>query len=101
VEARVTREPVAIVFYPESEGLIPAIREWQARNPEWRRPLEEVIICPVCGLAARAIADFALLDGQELRAEITRYRDVYLRAACSDHFWPTEEYWALIESRTR
>lgn len=94
-------EPVAIVYYPESPGITAAIQEWQARNPDWRRSLDAVIICPVCGIAVRAIADFALLDHSSLQAEIRRYREEYLRAACSDHFWPTEEYWAVLASRTR
>ena len=94
-------EPVAIVFYPENAGTLPAIREWQRRNPDWRLPLEAPIVCPVCGIAVRAIADMALLDGDAVRIAIVHYRDVHLRAACSDHFWPTEEYWALVESRAR
>jgi hypothetical protein len=94
-------EPVAIVFYPESPGITPAIQEWQARNPDWRRSLDAVIICPVCGIAVRAIADFALLDHADVQEEIRRYRDEYLRAACSDHHLPTEEYWAMETSRTR
>jgi hypothetical protein len=95
------KEPVAIVFYPESPGMTSAIREWQARNADWRRPLETVIICPVCGIPIRAVADYALLDHTGVQAEIRRYRDEYLRAACSDHYWPTEEYWAMVTSRTR
>ena len=94
-------EPVAIVYYPESPGITPAIQDWQARNPDWRRPLDAVIICPVCGIAVRAIADFALLDHVGVQAEIRHYREEYLRAACSEHFWPTEEYWAVLASRTR
>lgn len=94
-------EPVAIVFFPESPGLIPAIEEWQERNPDWRRLLETVIICPVCGIPIRAIADFALLDHEGVQEAIRLYRDEHLRAACSDHYWPPEEYWAVVSSRTR
>ena len=94
-------DAVAIVFFPESAGVRPAIREWQNRNPDWRQPLNDVIVCPVCGIAVRAIADLALLDPAAVRGEVARYRDVHLRTACSDHFWPTEEYWAVVESRTR
>jgi hypothetical protein len=97
----VLHEPVAIVFFPEGPGLLPAIRDWQARNPDWRLPLEDVIVCPVCGIPIRAIADFALLDRAGVQSEIRRYRDHYLRAACSNHFYPTEEYWAMVESRLR
>ena len=50
-------DTVAIVFYQESTGVPPAVRAWQERNPAWRRSLDEVIICPVCGLPIRAIAD--------------------------------------------
>ena len=78
------KSPVAIVFYPESPGIIPAISEWQARNPEWRRPLEAVIICPVCGIPVRAVADFALLDHDGIQEEIRRYRDDPLRTACPE-----------------
>jgi hypothetical protein len=95
------KEPVAIVFYPENPGITPAIREWQARNPDWRMSLDEAITCPVCGLAARAVADFALLDREGVKAEVTRYREQYLRAACSDHYWPTLESWAMMESSSR
>jgi hypothetical protein len=94
-------EPVAIVFYPESPGVTPAIEEWQARNTDWRRPLGAVIICPVCGIPIRAIADYALLDEDGVQEAIRHYRDEHLRAACSDHFWPSEEYWAVVSSRTR
>jgi len=94
-------EPVAIVFFPESAVLMPAIREWQGRNPDWRRPLEDAITCPVCGITVRAIADFALLDWDSVREEVRHFRDEYLRSACSDHFWPTEEYWAMVTSRAR
>lgn len=92
--------PVAIVFYPEAEGPLPAIRAWQARNPAWRQAVPEPIVCPVCGIAARAIADLALLDATELRAALAQYRDVHLRTACSDHYWPTEEQWAVLESQS-
>ena len=92
---------VSIVFFPEGPELKPAIREWQARNPEWRVLLEEVIVCPVCGLPIRAIADTALLDTGDVRGAIRRFREEHLRVACSDHFWPTEEYWAMVESRGR
>lgn len=88
-------DTVAIVFYQESTGATPAMRAWQERNSAWRRPLDEVIICPVCGLPIRAIADMALLDGASVQDEIRRYRLEYLRAACSDHAWPPEEYWAV------
>ena len=94
-------DPVAIVFFPETPGMTPAIREWQARNPDWRVVLDEVIVCPVCGLPARAIVDTALLDRDEVREAIRRYREDYLRAACSDHYLPTEAYWAVVESRNR
>lgn len=94
-------EPVSIVFFPESPGITPAIRRWRERNPEWRRPLDEVIVCPVCGISVRAIADYALLDERGVRAQIAWYRDVHLRASCSAHSWPTEEHWAVQESRSR
>jgi hypothetical protein len=94
-------ETVAIVFYPESPGITPAIEEWQARNPDWRRPLDTVIICPVCGIPIRAIVDYALLDHEGVQEEIARYRDEHLRAACSDHWLPREEYWAMVSSRSR
>jgi len=97
----VPQEAVAIVFYPESAGLPAPVREWQARNPDWRVPLAEPIICPVCGIAVRAIADCALLDPGAIQAEIAAYRDTHLRSACSDHFWPTEEQWAVMQSRAR
>ncbi len=96
-----TVEPVAIVFYPDNVAMIPAIRDWQARNPDWRRQLDDPITCPVCGITCRAVADFALLDWDTVRAEIRRYRDEYLRAACSDHYLPDEAYWAVVESRAR
>lgn len=91
--------PVAIVFFPESPGITPAIRDWQSRNPEWRQLLDDVIYCPVCGIPVRAIADLALLDDAEIRVEIEHYRDRHLRAACSDHAWPTREHWAVLQSR--
>ena len=47
-----------------------------------------MITCPVCGIPVRAIADLALLDEEGVRVEIERYRNEYLRAACSDHAWP-------------
>ncbi len=94
-------ETVAIVFFPESPGTIPAIEEWQARNPDWRRLLDTVIVCPVCGIQIRAIADFALLDQEGIQEAIRRYRDEHLRAACSDHYLPREEYWAMVSSRSR
>lgn len=94
-------EPVAIVFFPEGPPIKPAIREWQARNPAWRVLLEERIVCPVCGLPVRAIADTALLDPQAIREAVREFREHHLRAACSDHYWPTEEYWAMVESQGR
>jgi hypothetical protein len=94
-------EPVAIVFFPESPGIPPAIREWQARNPDWRVPFDEIIVCPVCGIPVRAIVDTALLDRDEVRHAVRRYREEYLRAACSDHLWPPEEYWVLPTTRSR
>jgi hypothetical protein len=100
VESRL-REPVAIAFYPENAAVPAAIQHWQQRNPDWRQALDDVIVCPVCGITVRAIADFALLDADGVRREIVRFRDEYLRAACSDHFWPTEEYWAVRESQVR
>lgn len=93
--------PVAIVFFPESPGITSSIRRWQARNPDWRRLLPDVVACPVCGLPVRAIADFALLDDEAVRAEVAWYRDTHLRAACSAHAWPPDEYWDVVESRTR
>lgn len=93
--------PVAIVFYPLNVGLTPAIVDWQARNPDWRRALDETITCPVCGIAINAIADFALLDWDAVRQEVRWYRDQHLRSACSDHFWPTDAYWAVVTSRAR
>jgi hypothetical protein len=101
VGAALQTETVAMVFYPESAGLLPAVLEWQARNPDWRLPLDTEIICPVCGIAVRAIADCALLDPAAIEAEIAQYRDVHLRSACSDHFRPTEEEWAVMASRAR
>ena len=95
------REPVAIVFYPDGNGTPSAIESWRQRNPDWRKPLDEVIVCPVCGITVRAIADYALLDAEGVKAEVARYRDEYLRAACSDHFLPVEEYWAVVESRAQ
>ena len=95
------RESVAIVFFPEGSGIPSAVRDWQSRNPDWRALLDEVITCPVCGIPVRAIADLALLDDEGVRFEIERYRNEYLRAACSDHAWPAREYWAVIESRAR
>lgn len=95
------KESIAIVFYPESAGILPSVRQWQSRNPDWRIPLAETIVCPVCGIVVRAIADCALLDPAAIQAAIAHYRDVHLRAACSDHFWPTEEEWAVIDSRAR
>jgi len=97
----VPNETVAIVFYPENAGNPPAIREWRGRNPDWRVPLGEAIVCPVCGITVRAVADLALLDTAAIQAAIAHYRDVHLRSACSDHFWPTEEHWALVASRAR
>jgi hypothetical protein len=93
-------EPIAIVFYPESPGLIPPIQRWQARNPEWRLPVEDVVTCPVCGLPVLAIADFALLGPEDVRRRLHEFRDRHLRAACSDHYLPTREEWAVIESTT-
>jgi hypothetical protein len=95
------KEPVAIVFFPENAGLPSAIQHWQSRNPDWRKPVDEVIVCPVCGIAVRAIADYALLDADGIRRDIARFRDEHLRATCSDHYLPTEEYWAVVESRER
>jgi len=92
-------ETVQIVFFPESPGAIPPILKWQARNPDWRVLLDEVIVCPVCGLRVRAIADTALLDDQQIREAVRHFRDEHLRSACSDHYLPTEEQWAVIESR--
>ena len=94
-------EPVAIVFFPEGPQVKPAIREWQTRNAAWRVALDEVIVCPVCGLTVRAIADTALLDPGAIREAVRDYRERHLRAACSDHYLPTEEHWAVIESQGR
>lgn len=93
-------EPVAVVFFPESAGMPHFISEWQARNPDWRRLVPGVIVCPVCGLTVRAMADYALLEAEEVNAEIERYRDQHLRGACSDHWLPKEEYWAVVASRS-
>jgi hypothetical protein len=93
-------EPVAIVFFPESAGLPTAVSHWQSRNPDWRRMVDGVIVCPVCGLPVRAMADYALLDAEEVAREIERYRDEHLRSACSDHWLPKEEYWAVLASRS-
>ncbi len=79
----------------------PAIEAWCARNRDWRVLVDQVIVCPVCGIAVRVVADHALLSREEIMAEIARYRDEHLRTACSDHWLPTEEYWAVVESRTR
>ena len=92
---------MAIVFFPEGSPIKPAIREWQTRNAFWRVMLDEVIVCPVCGLTVRAIADTALLDPPAIREAVRRYREEYLRAACSDHYWPKEEHWAVVESQGR
>jgi hypothetical protein len=92
---------VAIVFFPEGAPIKPAIREWQSRNPFWRVMLDEAIVCPVCGLRVRAIADTALLDQLAIREAVRQYREEHLRAACSDHYWPTEEHWAVVESQSR
>lgn len=92
-------DTVAIVFFQESTGLTPMQRAWQERNPAWRKPIDEVIICPVCGLPIRAVADVALLDADSIQDEIRRYRQDYLRAACSNHAWPPEEYWAVRPAR--
>ena len=94
------RQPIAIVFYPEGGGVPPPVRSWQARNPDWRRPLDQVIVCPVCGISIRAMADFALVEPGAIDEEVARFRDEYLRAACSEHHWPTEEQWAVLESQT-
>jgi hypothetical protein len=94
-------EPVAIVFFPESPGASAAILNWQARNPGWRVLLDQVIECPVCGIRILAIADTALLDPEGVRTAVRDYRDEHLRSACSDHYLPTDEYWAVVESRTR
>jgi hypothetical protein len=94
-------DTVAIVFFPESPGMTPAIRDWLARNPDWRVVLDEVIVCPVCGIEVRAVVDTALLDREGMREAVRHYREVHLRAACSDHYWPTEEHWAVAASRTR
>ena len=95
------RQPVAIVFFPESGGIPTAVREWQSRNPDWRILLDREITCPVCGIPVRAIADHALIDPPGIREEIERYRNDYLRAACSNHAWPPEEYWTTVERRAR
>ena len=94
-------EPVAIVFFPESPGASEAILNWQARNPGWRVLLDQVVECPVCGIRILAIADTALLGPEGIRAAVRDYRDEHLRSACSDHYLPTDEYWAVVESRTR
>jgi hypothetical protein len=94
-------ELLEIVFLPEGVEVPAVIRAWQARNPDWRSALSQRIECPVCGLKVQAIADLALLGESDLAAAIRNYRDAHLRSACSDHWWPTEEYWAYIESRTR
>jgi hypothetical protein len=95
------KDPVAIVFFPESPGPIPAILDWQARNPDWRLSLDEVIVCPVCGLRVLAIADTALLSPVGVRDAVRDYREEHLRSACSDHYWPTVEQWAVLMSRSR
>jgi hypothetical protein len=46
------------------------------------------------------MADYALLEAEEVNAEIERYRDQHLRGACSDHWLPKEEYWAVVASRS-
>ncbi len=94
-------EPVAIVFFPENPGATPEIEAWRERNADWRRLLDQVIICPVCGVTIRAIADYALLDAESIREEIRRYQEQYLRAACSDHYYPSEQYWAYAGRRNR
>jgi uncharacterized protein with PIN domain len=92
---------VSIVFFPDGQPIKLAIREWQARNPGWRVMLDDVIVCPVCGLPVRAIADTALMDPDAVREAVREYREEHLRAACSDHYWPTEEHWARVESGGR
>ena len=94
-------EPLAIVFFPEGEPVPDAVLDWQSRNPDWRRAVDRSIICPVCGLGVRAIADFALLDDAAIREAVRDYRERHLRRACSDHYLPTEEYWAVVKSGAR
>ena len=95
-------EPIAIAFFPEDGDHIPGpVRRWQARNPFWRELLPERIVCPVCSLPVRAVADLALLDDDALALAIRRFRDRHLRVACSDHNLPTPEDWAYEEGRRR
>ena len=94
-------EPVAIVYLPEGVPVPAVIEAWRERNPDWRQLLPQGIECPVCGLGVRAIADLALLDEATIASEIRAYRETHLRSACSDHWWPTEEYWAYVESQSR
>lgn len=91
-------EPVGIVFFPTHPGPTPAIRAWQAHNPDWRAAIQAPIVCPVCGLEVSGIADLALLSPVEVEAAIVEFREHHLRAACSDHYLPTLEYWARVES---
>jgi hypothetical protein len=90
-----------IVFIPDGTEVPAVIRAWQARNADWRKSVEEIVECPVCGLEVRAIADLALLGDEGIREALREYREVHLRGACSDHWWPTLEYWAYIESQSR
>ncbi len=95
------QELLEIVFIPEGASPPAAVRAWQARNADWRKLVDERIECPVCGLEVRAIADRALLDEAGIRDALREYREVHLRGACSDHWWPTLEYWAYVESQSR
>lgn len=95
------KDPVAIVFYPENGGPLPAISAWQRHNADWRSLLPEPIVCPVCGITVRAIADLALLDPARVRSEVARFRDVHLRTSCSEHYSPTEEEWAVMGAWAR
>ena len=94
-------DALTIVFFPEGAELPAAILSWRSRNPDWRKPVEERIICPVCGLPVSAIADFALLDDAALRETLREFREAHLRTACSDHWWPSLEHWAYVESQSR
>lgn len=95
-------QPIAIAFFPEDGEQLPGpVARWQARNPLWRELLPERIVCPVCSLGVRAVADRALLDDAALAAALTQFRERHLRVACSDHYLPTLEAWAYEEGRRR
>ena len=88
---------MAVVFFPESAGMPHFISEWQARNPDWRRLVPGVIVCPVCGLTVRAMADYALVNILDELKRVPGVGDMFIFGAGSSmRVWLNPERMARL-----